>query len=88
MSRPRKKTRPEAAVSRMMARSIVVLPAPLGPSTVTNSPSPTERLVGLSALTRPYQADRSRASISGGAPVGHGCSHFTWNSPSRTTPIT
>ena len=52
-SSPLNSTLPLRAISRVMARSSVVLPAPFGPSTVTSSPSATVRLTGLSAATRP-----------------------------------
>jgi len=43
----RGRTRPE------MVRSIVLLPAPLAPSSATTSPAPTARLTPLTAATAP-----------------------------------
>src|SRR5438067_225037 len=51
------------------ARSVVVLPAPFGPSTATNSPSPTSSETPCSARIWPYRASTSssasRASVIG-----------------------
>src|SRR5690348_15247856 len=43
----------------MMARSVVVLPAPLRPSSVTTSPSPTAKVIPCRMCDSPYQACRS-----------------------------
>src|SRR5438309_4646396 len=43
----------------MMARSVVVLPAPLRPSSVTTSPSPTVKFIPCRMCDSPYQACRS-----------------------------
>ena len=51
---PRMKMPPLSGVSNpAMSRSTVVLPLPLGPSSATNSPSVTLKLMSSSALTRP-----------------------------------
>src|SRR3981189_792437 len=43
----------------MMARSVVVLPTPLRPSSVTTSPSPTAKLMPCRMCDSPYQPCRS-----------------------------
>src|SRR5436190_15278587 len=43
----------------MMARNVVVLPAPLRPSSVTNSPSATEKSMPWRMWDSPYHAWRS-----------------------------
>src|SRR3954453_3273587 len=43
----------------MMARKVVVLPAPLRPSSVTTSPSPTVNVIPCRMCASPYQACRS-----------------------------
>src|SRR6266702_2882545 len=43
----------------IMARKVVVLPAPLRPSSVTSSPSPTENSIPCRMCDSPYQACRS-----------------------------
>src|SRR5215469_17704649 len=50
----------------MIARRVVVLPAPLRPSSVTNSPSPTENSIPCSTWDSPYQALRPETSKSSG----------------------
>ncbi len=51
---PRKRTSPLASPSRAeMLRSVVVLPAPLAPSSVTISPLPTVSEMPRSAVTAP-----------------------------------
>src|SRR4051812_41168966 len=42
----------------MMARSVVVLPAPLRPSSATNSPSPILKSIPCRMCDSPYQACR------------------------------
>src|SRR5262245_8459488 len=58
----------------MMARMVVVLPAPLRPSKVTTSPALTSKLMPCSTWLSPYQALRSRtlswASAMPGSHVG------------------
>src|ERR1700722_14816601 len=44
----------------MIARKVVVLPAPLRPSSVTSSPSPTLKFMPCRICDSPYQAWRSR----------------------------
>src|SRR5690606_17468631 len=51
----------------MTALSVVVLPAPLRPSSVTVSPSRTPRSTPRSPWLSPYQPCRSRTSSSGAA---------------------
>src|SRR5919204_4224275 len=63
MSVPSKTTRPAAGRTRPeMARSVDVLPAPLGPMTATISRSPTVRLTRSTAITFPYRTDSSATS--------------------------
>src|SRR3954469_21747206 len=63
MSRPSKRTCPvRPGTSRMMARSVVVLPAPLRPMTQTASPAATVSDTPCRMWLRPYQALRSRTS--------------------------
>src|SRR5262249_14091134 len=45
--------------------TIVVLPAPLGPSKQKTSPRATSKLTPRTALTSPYERLRSRTSIAG-----------------------
>src|SRR3954466_6186439 len=53
---PSKVMAPEASGSSpLIARSVVVLPAPLAPISVTSSPSRTSRLTPRSAGTLPYR---------------------------------
>src|SRR6187402_656388 len=60
----------------MMARSVVVLPTPLRPSSVTVSPANTSRSTPCSAWPSPYQAlrpltaSRGAALVIGGAHIG------------------
>src|SRR5690242_3878910 len=54
----------------MMARSVVVLPTPLRPSSVTVSPRLTSRSTPCSAWPSPYQAWRSRTASSGSLMLG------------------
>src|SRR6267378_1127742 len=74
-SRPRYARRPSAAVTvPEMALSSVVLPAPLGPTSVTNSPSRTSSDTPVSARSPPYVTPSplmlsTRASPSGRASV-------------------
>src|ERR1051325_11343962 len=57
----------------MMARSVVVLPAPLRPSNVTSSPSPTLNSTPCRTCDSPYQARRFlTCSRSSEAAVGVG----------------
>src|SRR5207249_373873 len=58
---------PVAAAVPEMALSSVVLPAPLGPTSVTNSPSPTSRVRSTSARRPPYETP-SPATVSTPAP--------------------
>src|SRR3954454_7588952 len=48
--------------------SVVVLPAPFGPSKATTCPRLTVRSMPWTTVVDPYPALRSRASISGGSP--------------------
>src|ERR1700722_12708032 len=48
------------------ARSVVVLPAPLRPSNVTSSPSPTANSMPCSTCDSPYQALRPATGSSSG----------------------
>src|SRR4029077_7777488 len=59
-SLPRKVTEPcRCGVIPMMARRVVVLPAPLRPSKVTTSPWRTAKLIPCRMWDSPYQACRS-----------------------------
>ena len=59
MSSPRYSIRPPAGgTPPPMALSRVVLPAPFGPTMVTNSPSPTSRETSASAWSPPYETLR------------------------------
>src|SRR5687768_8279162 len=51
--------------SPAMTRSSVVLPAPVGPSTTMNSPSPALKLTSSSAVMRPNRLVRLRTSYAG-----------------------
>jgi hypothetical protein len=54
MSRPSKRIVPAAAFTKpLIARSVVVLPAPLAPISATISPSPTVSETSSSAVMRP-----------------------------------
>src|SRR5207244_7633321 len=54
----------------MIARKVVVFPAPLRPSKVTTSPSPTARLIPCRMCDSPYQACRSSTRSSSRANAG------------------
>src|SRR5437773_9717551 len=58
MFSPRYSIRPTAGTPPAMALSSVVLPAPFGPTMVTNSPSPTSRETSASAWSPPYETLR------------------------------
>src|SRR5919201_10993 len=65
-SRPPRRTVPRIwRCSPMMQRSVVVLPAPLRPTSVISSPSRTSRLTSRSACACPYQALRCLTSSIG-----------------------
>src|SRR5947209_1721785 len=67
-SLPRKTTEPcRCGVIPMMARKVVVLPAPLRPSKVTTSPRPTAKLMPCRMWDSPYQACRPSTPSSDGA---------------------
>src|SRR4030095_15229418 len=62
--------RPRGAAVPEMAFSNVVLPAPLGPTSVTNSPSATSRDRSTSARRPPYETpSAAMASTSARPPV-------------------
>src|SRR5215208_1486295 len=63
--RPSKTTSPFVRTMPEIARSVVVLPAPLAPSSATISPSFTSSETPCSALTGPYRASTLRSSSSG-----------------------
>src|SRR5262245_20611422 len=80
---------PASAVSKpLISRSVVVLPQPLGPRSVTNSPSPTARSRSLTAASRAKRLVTPTRETMGGtlsaatgavvlAARGSGCSlHF------------
>src|SRR6187200_1929860 len=56
MSLPSNTIEPERSIIPETARIVVVLPAPLAPSTTTTSPPPTVRSISWSTLTAPYPA--------------------------------
>src|SRR6478609_7339883 len=56
MSLPSNTIEPERSIIPETARMVVVLPAPLAPSTTTTSPPPTVRSISWSTLTAPYPA--------------------------------
>src|SRR5215203_3378542 len=67
---PRNCSTPFDGCEREMAFSSVLLPAPFGPSTATNSPSPTASDTSSSASALPYETDRLRISSSMAGCVG------------------
>jgi hypothetical protein len=59
MSLPPRRTRPEVgAMKPAIIRSVVVLPQPLGPSSITNSPSRTSSETSRTAAVAPKCLDR------------------------------
>src|ERR1700759_3819731 len=52
-------------VSVVIIRTVVVLPAPLGPSSPSTVPGGTAKLTPLTAVLSPYRLTRSMASIAG-----------------------
>src|SRR3954469_684478 len=54
----------------MMDFIVVVLPAPLRPSSVTTSPGNTSKLIPCRTWDSPYQAWRSRTARRGAVPAG------------------
>src|SRR5438270_4176196 len=66
---PRKTTEPcRCGTIPMIARRVVVFPAPLRPSKVTTSPCPTAKLIPCSMCDSPYQACSS-STCSSNCPV-------------------
>src|SRR3984957_3313521 len=66
MSRPSKRIRPDwAASSPMIAFSMVLLPAPLLPTSATTSPGSTSRLTSSTARTGPYETRTPETSSKG-----------------------
>src|SRR6266850_5982671 len=64
---PRNTTEPRrCGTIPMIARRVVVFPAPLRPSKVTTSPSPTAKLIPCSMCDSPYQACSSSTRNSSG----------------------
>src|ERR1700712_3689270 len=60
VSRPSKRMEPlRLPITPMMERNVVVLPAPLRPSSVTTSPFGTSKAMPCSTCDSPYQAWRS-----------------------------
>src|SRR5258708_1169735 len=71
MSLPAKRMVPERGSRPETARSTVVLPPPLGPSSATASPAPTRRSMPRSTPILPYPEDRPLISSRGsGAEIG------------------
>src|SRR5580704_19275032 len=71
MSLPAKRMAPVRGSRPETARSSVVLPAPLGPSSATASPAPTLRSMPRSTPILPYPEDRPVISSRGsGAEIG------------------
>src|ERR1700730_1494859 len=63
---PRKTTEPcRCGTIPMIARKVVVLPAPLRPSNVTTSPWPTAKLIPCNMWDSPYRACNSSTPSSG-----------------------
>src|SRR6187399_2360203 len=62
MSLPSNTIEPERSIIPETARMVVVLPAPLAPSTTTTSPPPTVRSISWSTLTAPYPARTALSS--------------------------
>src|SRR5919197_3817313 len=62
-------------------RSVVVLPAPLAPSSATISPSSTRSETPWSALIGPYRASTPRSSSSGGIVSSEICLDHLWVCP-------
>src|SRR6185437_959549 len=81
-SRPSKRIEPlRLATSPMIERSVVVLPAPLRPSSVTTSPCCTSKVTPCKMCDSPYQActsasDKSAARASSMADTQIGFAHF------------
>src|SRR5207237_9358164 len=68
-SRPSKVIEPRRRATMPITDfSVVVLPAPLRPSSVTTSPACTSKLTPCRTCDSPYQACRSRTASSGGRP--------------------
>ena len=68
-TRPPMRTSPEVASSRpAMMLSVVVLPQPDGPSSVTNSPSSMRRSTSLQASTAPKDLQTLTSSTSAISP--------------------
>src|SRR3712207_3653342 len=66
VSRPSKVTEPRRLpMMPMIDFSVVVLPAPLRPSSVTTSPGATSKVMPCSTWDSPYQASRPRTERSG-----------------------
>src|SRR5919197_2400005 len=63
-SLPSSRMRPVRRTMPLMARSVVVFPAPFAPSTVTIAPSPTSSVTPCSARMAPYCAWTSSSSSS------------------------
>src|SRR5436190_16259179 len=61
---PRNRSTPLEGCEREIAFSRVLLPAPFGPSTATNSPSPTTSDTSSSASALPYETERLPISSS------------------------
>src|SRR5215471_10341646 len=70
-SQPRKAIEPRrCGTIPMIARNVVVLPAPLRPRRVTTSPSVTAKLIPCKMCDSPYQACNSSTSSSGSGMAG------------------
>src|SRR5205823_4630793 len=67
---PRIRISPDVGASKpAMSMSVVVLPEPLGPSSVTNSPSKTSSERLLTAIARPYCFETAR-NVTRGSLIG------------------
>ena len=76
-SRPSKCTEPERwPTIPMIDLSVVVLPAPLRPSSVTTSPARTSNVTPCRMCDSPYQACRPSTASSGSR-----ASHQAWPTP-------
>ncbi len=69
-SSPEKKIRPLVTGTRPVAtRAIVDFPAPFGPTSAVTEPAGTDKDTPNSARKRPYAAETSRSSSTGGSTV-------------------
>src|SRR5215831_16586552 len=83
-SYPRTATRPPSRRRNpSMISTVVVLPAPLGPSSANTSPSATSKLIPRTASTRPYDLRRSSTSTALADAIGPDPSRCSLRARSR-----